>query len=44
MHKKVIDERNKATQEEKMTRFADPMYKYEAMSPVHLEYPLAIKN
>lgn len=43
MHKKIIEERNKATQEEKMTRYADPSYKYQPLPEVHTQYPLSLK-
>ena len=43
MHKKVIEERNKASQEERMVRFSDPTYKYEALPHVHMEYPIKLK-
>ena len=35
MHKKIIEERNKVSQEERMMRFADPSYKYQALPEVH---------
>ena len=40
MHRKIVEERNKATQEERMTRYADANYKYEPMAPVHFENPV----
>ena len=36
MHKKIIDERNKATEQERKIRYADPNYEYIPMVPVSL--------
>ena len=36
MHKKIIDERNKATEQERKTRSADSNYEYIPMVPVSL--------
>lgn len=42
MHKKIIEERNRSTQHEKCTKYADKSYKYEPMKPVHIENPLQL--
>eukprot|EP01017_Pseudomicrothorax_dubius_P041476 TRINITY_DN663_c0_g1_i3.p1 TRINITY_DN663_c0_g1~~TRINITY_DN663_c0_g1_i3.p1 ORF type:complete len:230 (+),score=61.92 TRINITY_DN663_c0_g1_i3:160-849(+) len=36
IHRGIIEERNRQTDEVKKTRFADPSYKYEAMKPVQI--------